>query len=119
MTRTATVRKTRVYVAGPYTQGDPAVNVRNAIQAGDDLMTAGYAVFIPHLSHFQHLLFPGPYQDWIDHDNEWVPACDAVLRLPGDSPGADKEVELAEHLGLPVFGSVKELCAYVNGETME
>jgi hypothetical protein len=29
--------------------------------------------------------------------------CDALLRLPGDSPGADEEVKMASELGLPVL----------------
>jgi len=35
--------------------------------------------------------------------------CDAVLRLPGASRGADMDVARARALGLPVYGSVDEL----------
>jgi len=31
------------------------------------------------------------------------------MRLPGESPGADREVALAAELGIPVFYSVEEL----------
>lgn len=37
--------------------------------------------------------------------------CDAVLRLPGESSGADKDVEIARELGLPVFRSLDEIPA--------
>jgi hypothetical protein len=29
--------------------------------------------------------------------------CDAVLRLPGESTGADQDVAIAEQRGLPVY----------------
>jgi hypothetical protein len=45
-------------------------------------------------------------------DFGWVRRCDAVLRLPGASSGADREVALAERLGLPVFGSVDEVLTW-------
>jgi hypothetical protein len=35
--------------------------------------------------------------------------CDAVLRLPGASRGADMDVARARALGLPVYASVDEL----------
>jgi hypothetical protein len=44
-------------------------------------------------------------------DNEWVLRCDALLRLPGESQGADAEVELAKKHGIPVFYSIEELTA--------
>lgn len=37
--------------------------------------------------------------------------CDAVLRIPGDSRGADAECELARQMGMPVFTSVDDLPA--------
>lgn len=96
-------RKTRVYVAGPYTKGDVAVNVREAVRVGDELLNAGFAPYVPHFTHFWHMLFPHPYEDWLDQDNQFLPCCDALLRIPGESGGADKEVELARTLGIPVF----------------
>ena len=35
--------------------------------------------------------------------------CDAVLRLPGASTGADNDVRIAERLGIPVYRSIDEL----------
>lgn len=35
--------------------------------------------------------------------------CDAVLRLPGVSRGADQDVELARARGLPVYSSLDEI----------
>jgi len=101
--------RTRAYVAGPYTKGDVALNVKEAVRASDRLLKLGYAPYCPHLTHFWHMLFEHDYQTWLDLDNEWVTCCDVLLRIPGDSSGADKEVALAESLGIPVFFSVEEL----------
>lgn len=101
--------KLRIYIAGPYTLGDVAVNVRNAIEVADRIIAKGHTPFIPHLSHFQHLLFPRPYEDWIRLDNEWVKCCDILLRLEGESKGADQEVELAKSLGLKIIYNVEEI----------
>ncbi|MBO0979909.1 DUF4406 domain-containing protein [Microbacterium sp. SD291] len=37
--------------------------------------------------------------------------CDAVLRLPGDSAGADNDVAIARERGLPVYFSLDEVPA--------
>ncbi|WP_433584656.1 DUF4406 domain-containing protein [Microbacterium hydrocarbonoxydans] len=37
--------------------------------------------------------------------------CDAVLRLPGDSSGADNDVRIARERGLPVYYSLDEVPA--------
>ena len=39
--------------------------------------------------------------------------CDAVLRLPGASTGADQDVRIAEERGLPVFTRVEDIPGYV------
>lgn len=99
----------RVYVAGPYTSPDPVQNTRTAIEAGDRLWRMGYIPFVPHLTMTWHLVCPHEYEDWLAYDIEWLKQCSAVLRLPGASNGADKEVELAKGLDMPVFHSIEEL----------
>lgn len=95
-----------IYIASPYTKGDVAVNVRNNIEAADRLAREGFAPFAPLLTHFWHMLFPHPYQFWCDLDMVWLERCDALVRLPGESSGADAEVKRANELGLPVYYSV-------------
>jgi hypothetical protein len=97
-----------IYVAGPYSNGDPVLNTRKAIEAGDLLLELGFVPFIPHLTHLWHLVSPHEIDYWYDYDNKWIGKCDGLLRLPGHSYGADAEVELALHLGLPVFHIVIE-----------
>jgi len=98
----------KVYVAGPYSSGDTAVNVAEAIKAGNRIVAAGHAPFVPHLCHFMHMLEPQHYEVWMKIDFAWVTACDALVRLPGDSPGADREVALALKNNIPVYFGVDE-----------
>jgi hypothetical protein len=98
----------KVYIAGPYTKGDVALNVRAAIEAGDAVLKAGHLPFIPHLTHFWHLVCPGPYEQWIDMDLGWLPACDVLIRLPGESSGSDGEVAAAKKIGMRVYYGLDE-----------
>jgi len=108
----------KVYIASPYTKGDIAVNVKRQIDMADKLMDKGFAPFAPLYSHFQHMVHPRPYEDWIKIDLEWVLACDALLRLSGESTGADDEVQYAHDNSIPVFFELTDLLLYyskVNG----
>lgn len=103
------------YVAGPYsgeTQEAVEQNVARAIDAGDRLEDAGIRAFIPHLSHYRHLRKPRHYEAWMEIDFDWLGRCDVLVRLPGKSSGADREVALARESGIPVFDSVEKLIAW-------
>lgn len=102
----------KVYIASPYTLGDVAVNVKKQMDAADELMNHLFVPFVPLYSHFQHMAHPRPYEDWIKIDLAWLPSCDCLLRLPGESKGADGEVEQMILLGRPVFYSIAELLKY-------
>lgn len=93
----------KVYVAGPYTRGDVAENVHRAMEVGDFLLTLGMTPYVPHLTHFWHLMFPRRYEEWMELDMEWLKECDAVVRLEGASEGADREVSAARGRGIPVY----------------
>jgi len=99
----------RVYIASPYTLGDPVVNVRTSLQAANALMELGYHPYAPLLSHFQHFLHPRPYEDWMRLDLAYLAVCQAVLRLPGRSKGAERECRLARFLKIPIYASIAEL----------
>ncbi len=99
----------KVYIASPYSNGDKIRNIVNAINAAEALSLKGHTPFVPHLSHYWDVLNPHPYELWIKYTMKWLKVCDAVLRLPGDSPGADKEVQWAIDNELPVYHSIKEI----------
>ena len=101
--------KKKVYIASPYTKGDVAVNVKNQLDVADELMTLGYVPFVPLYSHFQHIAHPRPYSDWLELDLEWLPVCNYLLRLPGESSGADIEVDRARELNIPVYYRIADL----------
>lgn len=125
----ATERRFRVYIAGPIRKGDLLHNIRQADEAMGELMRAGYAPFNPMLSVFAGGISPPyppatvPYayadplaklqgikaEDWLEMDLAWVEVSDAVLRLPGESTGADGEVAHAEKKGVPTFTSIQQI----------
>ena len=94
--------KPMVYVAGPIT-GDPFGCVRQAAEAFDRLRHAGCVPFLPQLSVIHEMVSPRPYETWMAHDFDVIAKCDALVRLPGASPGADREVAFARSLTMPVF----------------
>jgi len=98
----------RVYIAGPYTKGDVAVNVRNAIITGDEVFNLGHSPYIPHLTHFWHMLCPRDWGAWVSQDSVWLLQCEAVIRLPGESKGADIEIALAKSKGIPVYEGLED-----------
>jgi hypothetical protein len=124
----------RVYIAGPITRGDLKHNVDQATAAFVALSKAGYAPLCPHWSVYAKpaISLPGPvgadpfvycratrngneemtHADWIGADLPWVEVSDAVLRLPGESTGADLEVEHAVKNCIPVFHSIDELLSH-------
>lgn len=112
----------RVYVAGPLTRCGQDIacydrihlNVNIALAAGADLIAKGYNPYVPHYNQYMQDLMnvDGPDHDgWLAMDFEWLEHCHAVLRLPGKSPGADRETMHAEKLNIPVAHSLKELDA--------
>ncbi len=97
-----------VYVAGPYTLGDVAINVSNMIKICNSLWSMGFIPYCPLLTHFWHLITPHPYEDWIEYDKIWVEKCDCLFRMPGKSSGADGEVVQMLALNRPIFFTLEE-----------
>jgi hypothetical protein len=42
-----------------------------------------------------------------------IERCDAILRLPGESKGADNDVRLANERGIPVYYQLNEIPGYI------
>ena len=96
-----------VYLAGPLSTPPPGGTVEDNIHAGLSaaarLMDEGVDVFVPHLSHYWDARHPRDYHDWIAYDLRMIDRVDALVRLPGESAGADREVSHALSIGVPVF----------------
>lgn len=107
--------KPLVYLAGPYSS-DPPGNVRAVTRIALDLWRAGAVVpYVPHWSMLGDLVAPMGYDQWLAFSCDVVLHCDAVLRLPGPSAGADREVDYAHANRIPVFGTVSLLMAWTAG----
>jgi hypothetical protein len=108
----------RVYISGPLTtSGSVGANVRAAVDAGTAVQDAGHAAYIPHLNYFGwEVIHPRPYEYWIAGDLAWVAVCDALIRLPGRSKGANREVQEALKHNIPVYYSVAEFLRAVKVE---
>src|SRR3990167_2711270 len=106
-----------VYLAGPITIPSPKQNVIEAIRVADELLDLGFAPFVPQLSvlweehgkYRDSLDYGEGYEMWMRYDLGWLRRCDALLRLPGFSLGADREVRFAIEEEIPVFRSIVSL----------
>lgn len=101
----------RVYVAGPMGKADVIeANCQQAIAVAMKLWHLGHEPYVPHLSYYTVLCgHARSYEAWLQTDFVWIRQCEALLRLPGESPGADREVAYAQANGIPVYYSVDEL----------
>lgn len=91
-----------IYISGPYTLGDPVMNVRAACEYANKLLKIGHTPIIPHLTMLWHMMTPKPWEEWIGYDLALISAAREVHRLPGKSKGADMECAHAEALGKTV-----------------
>ena len=114
-----------VLIAGPYRSG---TNDDPALIAANLKMLESYALSIFRLGHIpligewvalpiireaggkqigdsihQQFLYPVA--------SRLLERCDAVLRVPGESTGADQDVRLAQERGLPVYHRIEDLPA--------
>jgi hypothetical protein len=116
-TQSAPAKPLMVLIAGPYRSGtgdDPERmerNLRTLEAVALPLYRAGHVPMIgewialpllreagserPGDAIYDEILYPIA--------NRLLSRCDAVLRLPGASKGADEDVRLAKEMGLPVF----------------
>jgi len=91
-----------LFIAGPYSS-DPSAGLRNAVALAEFVIAAGGFPFVPHVFHLWDLIAPHPYQFWIDLDLQILRRCHGVIRLAGESKGADGEVAEARARGLAVL----------------
>lgn len=109
----------KVYIAGPMTLGNASLNAMQGIATADALWRNGFIPYCPHLTHFWHRYYPHTWEEWLIYDEQWLLVCDAVLRLPGPSKGADREVRFAEKNGIPIFYNLVDLVNWRDGKIQE
>ncbi len=112
-----------ILIAGPYasgTDGDPelmARNLRRLEEAAWPIFRAGHVPMIGEWVALPVLASAGasgsadPLAAEVMYPTaeRLLQHCDAVLRLPGDSRGADQDVAIARERGIPVYHSLDEV----------
>jgi hypothetical protein len=111
-----------ILIAGPYrsgTNGDPqamAANLERLEAAAWPVFAAGHLPVIGEWIALPVLRSAGagptdPLADEVLYPaaERLLARCDAVLRLPGDSRGADQDVATARRRGLPVYYDIAQI----------
>jgi len=98
-----------IYIAHPISIGTPDVNMRNLIDACEQVWRMGHYAYGALLNLTWEVVYPKSEKQYLEHDIGWLKKCDIVWRLPGESKGADQEVRKAKELGIPICYSLKEL----------
>jgi hypothetical protein len=115
-----------ILIAGPYRSGtgdDPDLMARNLAR----LEEAAWPIFrsghVPMIGEWVALPVvrgaggagptdPVAEQIMYPTAERLLQHCDAVLRLPGESTGADQDVRIAQERGLPVYDRVQDIPGY-------
>ena len=111
-------RPLRVYIAGPMTGGTAGnfnmEKIHEAIEAHFTLIELGFVPHCPQLTVFCELMQPNriSYEQWLDLDINYINDCDIVLRIPGLSPGAERECKYARSRGKTVVDSLAGVLEY-------
>jgi hypothetical protein len=112
-----------ILIAGPYRSGtndDPALmeaNLRRLEEAAWPIFRAGHVPMIGEwvaLPVLRSAGVDGVFDPLAEHvmyptAERLLQRCDAVLRLPGESTGADQDVAIARQRGLPVYHELGEI----------
>ncbi|OUJ70442.1 DUF4406 domain-containing protein [Hymenobacter crusticola] len=120
-----------ILIAGPYRSGtndDPArmaANLHRLETAALPLFRAGHLPLIGEWVALPLLAQAGssrpgdaPYNEILyPVAHRLLAQCDAVLRLPGSSQGADEDVRLAQERGLPVYYRLEDVPACVPADS--
>lgn len=118
-----------ILIAGPYasgTDGDPALmaqNLKRLETAAWPLFQAGHVPMIGEwvaLPVLESAGASGPTDPLAAEvmyptAERLLQRCDAVLRLPGASRGADQDVAIAEARGIPVYYALEDVPGVVPG----
>jgi hypothetical protein len=113
-----------ILIAGPYRSGtgdDPAKmadNLKTLEQAAWPLFRAGHIPMIGEWVALPVLSSAGATEGALDPlaaevmyptAERLLQHCDAVLRLPGESKGANQDVAIANERGIPVYYAIEEV----------
>jgi hypothetical protein len=97
-----------IYVAGPFSSPIPAqqsLNIHDAVRFGQKVRALGFIPLVPHVAILPTGTTEAEYEAALAECFELLSRSDALVLMPTwrKSPGAIREREFAEQLGLPVF----------------
>ncbi|HTW12080.1 MAG TPA: hypothetical protein VME01_05005 [Solirubrobacteraceae bacterium] len=112
-----------ILIAGPYRSGtgdDPALMAQNLARLEEAAWPIFRAGHIPMIGEWVALpvlssagasgpLDPLAEEVMYPTAERLLQHCDAVLRLPGDSKGADQDVAIARRCGIPVYHRLEDI----------
>ena len=111
-----------IYLAGPMALGylDGLIHAAEATQRlWEEKRQIAYS---PYGMLFHNMRFGNPgmatpgtpdYEEMMEYCFETILRCGAILRLPGKSSGADREVEFARDNNIPVYISVDQVPEFI------
>src|SRR4051794_14861762 len=116
-----------ILIAGPYRSGtgdDPDLMAQNLDRLGEAAWPVFRSGHIPMIGEWVALptlksagaegpLSPLAEAVMYPTAERLLAHCDAVLRLEGESRGADQDVAIAQERGLPVYHRVEDIPGYV------
>ena len=112
------MRRTRVYVAGAYSDDNVLGvlnNMKRGMKAGTKVWRMGFAPFVPWFDyHLQLMTEDGDeptLNDYYEYGMAWLEASDLVYVVPKSehSKGTQAEIARATELGIPVVYDINEL----------
>lgn len=112
------MRRERIYIAGPYSDPDPAKvkkNVSVAVDYAVFVMATGHHVYCPHAATHGVDLRSGEcghhfsYERWLSQCLDMIDRWATAVFIYAESPGALREVEFAKSLNLTIYRSLDEI----------
>ena len=111
------MRAKTIYIAGPISNGETIgregwiPNIIKACEVGARIIELGHVPIVPHLAYYleERAGVEFSYEDWLRVDFGLIRASDALLRMEGESKGADREVAYARQIGRQVFRHIDEI----------
>jgi hypothetical protein len=107
-----------IYVAGAYSADDVISvfsNMRRGIHLALEVLSAGFAPFVPWFDYHFSLLEYIPLHKYYAYSMAWLEKADGLIIQPTGSRksvGTQKELQRARELGIPIFRNIEQMKEY-------
>ena len=98
-------RMPRVFVGGPWTKPDPLANVNATLKLRSDIQAAGTVHMVCSMcdTFLWGTVYPSNYEEQTMFCLHELASCDIAVFRRGESSGRDREIQICNDLGIPVF----------------